>query len=678
MNLTPRLPVHGIYQPSPFTEQRYIRFGVYSLPVGLLFRLVELSLSPPFHHIRTSLLQIHSNPLISLCLDPVFDRKYLEIAWNCDISLIISTVEGYGLGNMSMDEVCTAWKERFGVQVLQYTGNCDRETAGFLPIYWDYVNTTEITLLYPHYHPSSFTLTPCGHIVLTSDLYAKMRKSMEMPRSKREMEGFKVECGCKRDIAQFGFDLAVEKANFGNWEVIQSLQFALQTGQNTSLFHHLPSSGCQICSKSDPILSICPNNCPICLPCLTISSLTCLGMTCPGCGMRVKEGVMEGIVILQGRIVGVKTSLIGRTYCQKCRIFKPISEFQVLKDHNCWICDCCLLDFPVIFDEIYSICPFCTSEISPNQLKLIFKHQKQTEKTVFCCILCHKNKEISDFFYKMSDKHACDVCDLCYERRIIPLQRCLICNKIPNPFFSNEKLSFKCQKCTEIRQSREFSCYFFTSHDCKICDFCISSCHLACQVCFSPFIHSDFMTISSKFFDANRKNRPCPCGNVVFGGKFMCKSHCFCSVCHLKRFITRNIRICVKCNGEIREFGEDFRVKCANCGLRRKGHMGICEKTGCVLCRYCVKVEGRRKICRVCEGEVEGLEVETIQQAQNELFLACYCEDLSNPHISSLPCGHSAHSDCIPTLPKCRLCSFSLLTLANHPETSTIWRLVLA
>jgi len=421
---------------------------------------------------------------------------------------------------------------------------------------------------------------------------------------------------CGVNLHRFAFLKGAQEARIYDEQRIYVTNY-LETGAN---FDYLQGeiasrkSRCQICS-SDRAKKLCANNHFICIQCTVIISFSKYAFCCPTCGLRVKNKLLEDILAGKWTIIGLKGSQTALIHCRKCKVYKDLLGFTVLKElkHDCWICDVCLLAMEI--EEKPRKCEYCGDKFPKKQLKAIKNWQNdQLAQTAPDAI---KAAEMG-----------------------IPAE-----------------ISRLCVQCQIYKAESEFQCWQKCPSHYQKCDKCYFE-------AIPPIIDED---------------KCCLCGNIISKGHFSCKGNCYCSVCHFKRMLFAHSSQCPKCNSPCkgRLFTHIDCNSCMRSILtNREGKMtiaGFCAN-GHILCQHCVMIIAEDRLtCPVCFLEVQGQGIAEIRKAQQTLSLACFCDNKAAKKQEQLPCGHFVHTPCKPGLYVCRICGALIPDSSARPTMRTVY-----
>jgi len=693
MRVTPRLPVHGPYLQSSYVEMRYFRFSKSSLPLALLFALVEVS-SFPHHQSSKPLLQQLaekcSGPvrrLVALSLDRNVESRHILAAWNSEEMAIGEVLTGFGLYGRTVEEVREMWLERFKVHIVKW-GSEEPGRAGISELCWDCGSATSAVLLYRHYSMDSFAVSSCQHIYLKAELYRRTRSAMQRPRTREEMATLTLRCAgdrCTASIQLFAYSQGKADAEISTAaESRYAIRYIQRGGEVEDLYvrSYRETRNCQCCGSMSA-RQMCVKGCSLCLSCAVSASLTQFGLCCPICALRFRPDVIPEITTARTAIVGLPSPPLWTCFCRQCKAEKPLSAFSLLHGsrHSCWLCDSCLLGMKIEPYVAYQRCSYCADVFSSDRLGLILQIQREnTRKDPLDgkkCVLCGIVKAEKDYFYQGLDSHACQICDICHIGKVLPYAQCLICSKsFPNSRFAAVE-QFHCLGCLSTKPKAQFKAHFYLQHQCKLCNFCLASSQKACQACFLPFSPHDSEFIRDNMQLTRQFVARCPCGNLLSSQGYQCSGQCYCSACHFTQILLNRTTNCPKCSS-VYSKKPPTSVQCSNCsrviptdGLYTLKVSGICSN-GHILCQYCIKIDPEDHLfCPFCSSPVQGKPVAELKPAQRSLFLACFCEKEGEDMLGELPCGHVIHWSCRNLLSVCRVCGAKL---RERQKEVTIWK----
>jgi len=525
MQVTPRLPVHGPYINSSYVEMRYFRFGDFSLPAALLFSLAEHSFFPHFSSLQVRIPEEtkrcgkQGKGLLALSTSKEAPARRILAAWNSGNSAIEEVIHAFELDSMNVERMVGKWRDVFHIQVVKY-GNERTERPDMDTIYWNEGSAGCVVLLYREYAPESFVVLDCGHVYSKAALYRKAREAMQRPLSECQMSAVTLICGVEHCLA----NLSKAVFSLGKRDAAITPEFS-----QLSDYELGKCKGCARLSHD----WICRYNCAICLSCAAAASLTKHGLCCLQCGHRYRAQVLDKLTVARRKVSEVKETEL-TTRCRQCQSSKPLSDFKVLRDstHKCWICDICLLMLKVEYYAVKPVeCAHCKDELSITDQKAIWSWQNTSQDTGAlrdirtisvdqCCILCSETKGQMDYSMQRAYSHSCQICDKCFQAKIKPIGKCLLCSRsFPLEYWGIRETG-ACAACHISKQSSDFQISFYLNHSCVLCNSCILLNIRACQSCFQPFSDKDAESIQIKARSDLIPGPRCLCGNLISTGSF--------------------------------------------------------------------------------------------------------------------------------------------------------------
>ena len=660
MQITPRLPVHGRYLSSPYLELRYIRCSCFSYPAFLLFRLSELTLLPSFPSLKptlTTAIDSFSPCIKQVILTSMQASTDITSVWNTEIQWDYTVAQSLGL-HMDIYTWNETWGRQIGVQIVRF-GYESLEKPGMKAIYYDELEDKTVVLLYREYSWDSFVEVPeCGHVVLKAEMYRRAREEMKYPRKREEMNTVSVKCphrNCQTEVSRLIYDLGTQEAQ----------------GYPVTRLSHRKSYGLSTCQKCGrhQAEDLCTELCLLCIKCAAVASCTEYGLSCVICHSRYLQSHIPRILTIRQEISGM-SPLNAPIQCRNCRLSHPLSLFSLIlaTKHGCWLCDTCYPPSQI------SHWPCCFSETRPSTTPA---SRSETRENKLICVLCAAENKESCFQYSIRKQHQCRVCDQCFLQKIDRLGHCPLCGMEINWGDAKQRAYKKCDNCQKARHFSDYSLFLYLKNSCLACNQCILSNLKACLVCFRPYSASEFNLILAKSHEMTIQDKRCYCGNVIFPtSPFKCPNSCYCSLCNLTNillFLSNHCLHCQEpCTGPVPEV-----IPCSNCARNMQIQgvyvSGVCS-SGHLLCKYCVLVHGDQGNCPICLSIVTIRDVMEAKQAQNGLFLGCYCENEGGSDLGTAGCSHVMHLNCMKLLRKCRVCGEKVSFSHYLPKETTIWR----
>ena len=480
MQVTPRLPLHSPFLPpplSPYLEMRYFRLSFDSALAAILFALLEELSLPQCLELRNLLLDTVSysdarqyKPVIDFCLNWKISEKWVLAAWNSDGYFFSLVKTAFQSILHPRDDTVDAWiaaiQVLFPVEVMWFP--CENKgLKGTIPICIQY-NSDTAAVFYTTRGLSSFITMPnCGHVHVKTDIYARMREAMQIPRRLDEMGGVYCSDTCKNDVSRYVFQQAQNAALlFSHADTTQIITFLhsnpidfLQFEREMSSF---PGDICRFCGNFASS-SLCENECRVCASCQGIGHHTRLQMRCLACGGQVYrkytaevyaaasgiteiEGLMcegcrkrksceefEGVageIMCQncrlGESEAKRSQTLSVSTCSICKASKETREFSISNqlNHNdsCQICDSCY-NTSILTTKISDSCQVCQTQytehdrtlLNDKRRRLLEKNQQsESKQQEGQCVVCKAPKPSCNWTVMKMTGHMCPVCDLCF------------------------------------------------------------------------------------------------------------------------------------------------------------------------------------------------------------------------------------------------------------------------
>ena len=319
---------------------------------------------------------------------------------------------------------------------------------------------------------------------------------------------------------------------------------------------------------------------------------------------------------------------------KQCAICQGTPEKRVCL-MSCSVCLSCLT-ITSLTSLLFS-CPSCRTRVRTEFIPRILEERRKTAgvkglKEVCECRGCGEEKAFSGFQRISSLDHRCWTCD-----------QCLLATDF------GKGSSVRCPHCSDNFSQRELT---------ELRQWQQKANPPSSEYHFEQLFPSGSL-IKMSILSQSGPKETCRCGEAVRVGRLSCRNKCLCDQCLMKHYLLTGSTNCPNCQLHIEGTFPPY-VKCSEClksfDIRNQESQiyGICEK-GCILCRFCIKVQDSHLLCPVCGSSAKGRPFAEVVLAQAKLILACPCEETGG-ELYTLKCGHTVHSHCKNLIFSCRMC----------------------